>query len=94
MVRRCPSRVKSVPYLFEVWPDSENFVDEILDAKNVVFSKCLLDHLIVGEWHPLFFDLSITTLVDQLANGLEVGLARERSTPGCTRGFKRRRTRR
>lgn len=69
-----------VACLFEVWSNGEDFVDEILNAKNVVFSKRLLDHLVIGEWHALLADLSVATLVNQLANGFEVGLAENRST--------------
>ena len=37
-----------VPCLFEVRANSENFVDKILNAEDVVFSERLLDHLVVG----------------------------------------------
>ena len=62
------------PCLFKVRSNSEDLVDEVLDREDVVFSKCLLNHLIVGEGHPLFIDLSVAPLVDQLANSLEVWL--------------------
>lgn len=52
-------------------------MDEILDAKDVVFSECLLDHLVVRERDSLFVDLSVAALVDQLANSLEVWFAGE-----------------
>ena len=61
--------------LFEVGANGEDFVDKVLDGKDVVFPECLLDHLVVGEGHSLFVDLSVAALVDQLANSLEVGLA-------------------
>ena len=61
------------PCLFEVGPNGEDFVDKVLDGKDVVFSEYLLDHLVVGEGHSLFVDLSVTTLVDELADSLEVG---------------------
>jgi len=63
------------PCLFEVRANSEDFMDKVLDGKNVVFSECLLDHLVIGEGHSLFVNLSVTSLVDQLADSLEVGLA-------------------
>ena len=84
MVKCDPFRSNLVPCLFEIRSNSEDFVDKILDAKDIVFSKRFLDHLVVGERHPLFVDLSVATLVDQLTNGLKVGLARERSTSGRT----------
>ena len=77
------------PCLFEVGPNGEDFVDKVLDGKDVVFSEYLLDHLVVGEGHSLFIDLSITALVDQLADGLEVGLAGECFMTACPCGVKR-----
>jgi len=71
------SVIMVVPCLFEVGANSENFVDQVLDGKDVIFSEGLLDHLVVGEGHSLFVDLSVTALVDQLADSLEVWLARD-----------------
>ena len=53
-------------------------MDKVLDGKDVVFSECFLDYLIVGEGHSLFVNLSVTALVDQLADSFEVGLAGRR----------------
>ena len=94
MISQSGSAPKVAPCLFEVGPNSEDFVDKVLDGKDVVFSKCLLDHLVIGEWHSLFVDLSITALVDQLADGLEVGLAGKYLLSACTCGVKRRLTHR
>ena len=80
--------------LFEVGADGEDFVDKVLDGKDVVFSEYLLDHLVVGEGHSLFIDLSVTALVDQLADGLEVGLAGKYLMPAYARHVERRQTRR
>ena len=65
------------PYLFEVGANSKDLVDKVLDGKDVVFSECLFDHLVIGEGHSLFVDPPVTALVDQLANSLEVWLAKE-----------------
>lgn len=47
-------------------------MNEILNAKNVEFAKGGLDDAVVGEGDALLVDLSISTLVDKLANGLQV----------------------
>lgn len=44
-------------------------MNEILGGKDVVFAKGLLDDGVVGERNALLVDLSIPTLVDQLADG-------------------------
>ena len=84
-----PNMLTVTPYLFEVGSNGEDFVDKVLDGKDVVFSECLLDHLVVGEGHSLFVDPPITALIDQLANSLEVWLAKECSASTYVGGFKR-----
>lgn len=76
-------------YLFEVGANGEDFMDKVLDGENVIFSECLLDHLVVGEGHSLFVDLSVTALVDQLADSLEVGFAGGCLVSGYARGVQR-----
>lgn len=51
---------------------------EILHGENVVFAKRLLNDAVVGQRDALFVDLTVSALVDQLAHGLQVGLAIER----------------
>jgi hypothetical protein len=63
--------------LLEVGADSEDLVDQILHADNAVLGKVLLDNGVVGESNALLVDLTVTTLVDELTDGLEVGV-----TPG------------
>ncbi len=63
--------------LFEVGAGGENFVDEILDRENVEFAKGFLNNLVIGERNALLVDLAVTTLVNKLTDGLQVGLARE-----------------
>jgi len=75
MFSQIPRILTVAPCLFEVGANGEDFVDKVLDGKDIVFSECLLDYLVVGEGHSLFVDLSVTALVDQLADSLEVGLA-------------------
>jgi hypothetical protein len=58
--------------LLEVWSNSEDLVDEILHADNAVLAEVGLDDGVVGKSNALLVDLSISTLVDELADGLEV----------------------
>lgn len=50
-------------------------MDKILNTEDVVLAEGGLDDLVVGEGDALLVDLSVSTLVDQLADGFEVGLA-------------------
>jgi hypothetical protein len=61
-------------YLLEVGASSDNFVDKIFHREDVVFAKGLFNDSIVGERDPLLVDLAVSTLVDKLANGLQIGL--------------------
>lgn len=94
MVNQSCSKPRAVPCLFEVGSNSEDFVDKVLNGKDVVFPESLLDHLVIGEGHSLFVDFSVTALVDQLADSLEVGLAGEYLMPAYARHVERRQTRR
>jgi hypothetical protein len=60
--------------LLEVGADGVELVDEVLDADNAVLAKVLLDDLVVRERETLLVDLSVAALVDELADGLEVGV--------------------
>lgn len=60
--------------LLEVGANSVNLVDEILHADNAELAEVLLDDLVVGEGSALLVDLSVTTLVQKLADGLQVGV--------------------
>jgi len=66
---------QEVACLLEVGTDSDDFVDQILDAHNAVLAQIVLDKLVVGKSDTLLVDLAIPTLVDELADGLEVGVA-------------------
>ena len=50
-------------------------MDEILNAKDVVFTEVSLDDAVVGKRDALLVDLAVTALVDQLTDCLQVGLA-------------------
>ena len=58
--------------MLEVWTDSEDLVDQILHTDDAVFAKAVLDDGVVGKSNALLIDLSISTLVDELTDGLEV----------------------
>lgn len=58
--------------MLEVGTNSEDLVDQILDANNTVLAKAVLDDRVVGESNALLVDFTISTLVDELANCLQV----------------------
>lgn len=60
--------------LLEVGADSVDLVDQILHADDAELAEVLLDDLVVGEGSALLVDLSVTTLVEKLADGLKVGV--------------------
>jgi hypothetical protein len=61
--------------LLEVGANGEDLVDQILHADNAVLAKGLLDDGVVGKSNALLIDLSVSTLVDELTNSLEVGVS-------------------
>jgi len=61
--------------LLEVWTDSEDLVDKILDTDDTKLAEGSLNKGVVGESNALLVDLSVSTLVDELADGLEVWVA-------------------
>lgn len=60
--------------LLEVGPDGVDLVDEILNTDNAVLAEVLLNDGVVGEGNTLLVDLSVTALVDELLDGLQVGV--------------------
>jgi hypothetical protein len=67
-----PEKVGS---LLEVGANSEDLMDEILHADNAVLSEIGLNESVVSEGNALLVNLAITTLVDELSDGLEVGVS-------------------
>lgn len=65
----------------EVGTAGIDLVNEVLDAENVKLTELLGDDGVVGERDALASNLTITTLVDQVLHGLEVGV-----TPGDVGG--------
>ena len=62
-------RPQEVISLFEVGANAVNFVDKILSANNVLFSKSSLDDVVGRERDPLPLNFAETSLVDEPANG-------------------------
>ena len=65
---------QEVARLLEIGPHGEDLMDEILHAHDPVFPQIILDDLVVGEGDTLLVDLAVATLVDEFADGLEVGV--------------------
>lgn len=61
--------------LLEVGADGVDLVNQVLHADDAVLAEVLLDEGVVGQGDALLVDLAISTLVDQLLDGLEVGVA-------------------
>ena len=61
--------------MLEVGSNSEDLVDQILHADNAVLAQVGLDDRVVGEGNALLIDLSVSTLVDEFTNRLEVGVS-------------------
>ncbi len=66
---------QEVACLFEVRSNGDDFMDQVLHTDNSVLPKVILDQGVVSEGDALLVDLAISTLVDQLADCLQVGVA-------------------
>ena len=60
--------------LLEVGANGVDLVDQVLHADNAVLGKVLLDDGVVGERNALLVDLGVSALVDELTDGLQVGV--------------------
>ena len=49
-------------------------MDEILHAHDAELAQTFLDQLVIGQWNALLVDLAVSTLVDQFADCLQVGV--------------------
>jgi hypothetical protein len=61
--------------LLEVGADSEDLVDQILHADNAILAEVGLNKSVVSESNALLVNFAITTLVDKLSDGFEVGVS-------------------
>lgn len=66
---------QEVAGLLEVGSDSVDLVDQVFNTDDAVLAKVVLNQLVVGQSDSLLVDLSISSLVDELTDGLEVGVA-------------------
>ena len=60
-----PQKVVS---LLEVWTNSDDFVNQIVNGQDTILTQVGFDDGIVGQWNSLLVDLTETSLVDQLSN--------------------------
>lgn len=60
--------------LLEVGADGVDLVDQILDTDDAVLAEVLLNDGVVGKGDTLLVDLSVSTLVDELLDALQVGV--------------------
>ena len=61
--------------MFEVGTDSEDLMNQILHADNAILAEICLNESVVSESDALLVNLAITPLVDELSDGLEVGVS-------------------
>jgi len=64
-------RPQEVVSFFEVVTDSVDFVDEIFNTDDVFVSESLLDDGVISQWDALLVELSESSLVDEVRNGLQ-----------------------
>lgn len=70
---------EEVARLLEVGAGGEDLVDKILNGEDVMLAERLFDNPVVRERNALLVDLAVATFVDKLADGLQVGFARNES---------------
>lgn len=75
--------------LLEVWADSPDLVDEVLDGVDAVLAETSLNNGVIGERDSRSVDLAEASLVDELANSVtgrvavgDQGLDRAKHVPG------------
>lgn len=59
----------------EVGADSHNFVDQVFHTNNAKVAQSSLDDLVVRKRNTLTVHFTMASLVDQLTNTLQVGIA-------------------
>jgi len=65
---------QEVGSLLEVGADGEDLVDQILHADDTILAEATLNDGVVGKSNALLLDLSVSALVDEFTNGLQVGV--------------------
>jgi hypothetical protein len=66
---------QEVAGLLEVGADSVDLVDQVFHADDTIFAEIVLDQLVVGKSNALLVDLSVSALVDEFADRLQIGVA-------------------
>ena len=66
---------QEVARLLEVGSDCEYFMDQVLHTHDTILAQVIFDKLVVGERDALLVDLAVPALVDELTDGLQVGIA-------------------
>jgi len=56
--------------LLEVWSNSDDFVDQVLNADDSVLAQNLFDNFVCGKWDSLLINFSVSSLVDQVRDNL------------------------
>ena len=56
--------------LLEVWTNSPDLVDQVLNANNSVLAQHLLDGCVTGQRNSLLVNLAVASLEDQLSDCL------------------------
>lgn len=62
--------------LLEVGSAGDDFVDQVLNTDDSVFSKALLDDRVVFEWDSLSVDLAESSLVQQFSDVFSGGISK------------------
>ncbi|RUP49607.1 hypothetical protein BC936DRAFT_142056 [Jimgerdemannia flammicorona] len=65
-------RVNSL--LLELRANGDDLVNQILDGDDAEFAEGLFNNSVVGEGDALLVDLGVAALVDEFADGFEIGL--------------------
>jgi hypothetical protein len=66
---------QEVGSLLEVGANGEDLVDQVLHADNAVLAEVGLNESIISEGDALLVDLSVSALVDEFTDGLQVGVS-------------------
>lgn len=61
--------------LLEVGADSVDLVDQVFHADNAVLAEASLNESVVDKGNALLVDLTVSALVDELTDGLQVGVS-------------------
>lgn len=68
-------RPQKVARLLEIWPHRHNLMHQILHADDAELAQVLLHDLVIREGDSLLVDLSISALVDEVADRFHGGVA-------------------